>query len=154
GDYWGGQNMTLPLVGHPVGAPSPETVRVPEDAIESAYRLLVADLMPFGKNARIGLEHGALNDSDEHYQSIAYWYGAPFACLVQSDELDVGNIEDEAAHDYQSPDATSPEVISSRYELGPDHLGSTEIFPTTTEDGRRTRGTSEVTFRIDPQNTG
>jgi hypothetical protein len=45
------------VVGHPVGAPSAKAARSEEDKIESAYRFLLADLMPFGKNARIGLEH-------------------------------------------------------------------------------------------------
>src|SRR5437764_9096421 len=58
GDYWGGRTMTLPFAGHPVGAASAKAARCAEDKIESAYRFLLADLMPFGKNARICLEHG------------------------------------------------------------------------------------------------
>jgi D-arabinan exo alpha-(1,3)/(1,5)-arabinofuranosidase (non-reducing end) len=53
GDYWGGQNMTLPFAGHPTGARKAATAENAEDKIESAYRFLLADLMPFGKNARI-----------------------------------------------------------------------------------------------------
>jgi hypothetical protein len=49
GDYWGGLNMTLPFVGHPVGARNTELAVNEEDKIESAYRFLLADLMPFGK---------------------------------------------------------------------------------------------------------
>lgn len=49
GDYWGGLNMTLPFAGHPVGARSPRTAVNEKDKIESAYRFLLADLMPFGK---------------------------------------------------------------------------------------------------------
>lgn len=63
GDYWtGGQYMSLPFVGHPVGAPAARAKSArseisanlssplqPEDKIESAYRFLLADLMPFGK---------------------------------------------------------------------------------------------------------
>jgi len=58
GDYWGGRNMTLPFAGHPVGAPKPDAARNDEDRIQSGYRFLLADLMPFGRNARICLEHG------------------------------------------------------------------------------------------------
>jgi len=43
------------------------------DKIESAYRFLLADLMPFGKNARITLEHGGTNQSTEHYETVTYW---------------------------------------------------------------------------------
>ena len=58
GDYWGGGNMTLPFAGHPVGARNPQEAKSEEDMIESAYRFLLADLIPFGKNAVIRLEHG------------------------------------------------------------------------------------------------
>jgi Protein of unknown function (DUF2961) len=71
GDYWGGFNMTLPFVGHPVGARSAQFAVNEEDKIESAYRFLLADLMPFGKQAVIHLEHGGNNESTEHYETVA-----------------------------------------------------------------------------------
>jgi hypothetical protein len=120
GDYWGGRNMTLPFVGHPVGARAPEEARGEEDLIESAYRFLLADLMPFGRNARIQLEHGGVNESTEHYRTVAYWYGAPRASLVPTDTLHVGDPESERAHGYHSPRASEPYAITSRYEWGPD----------------------------------
>ena len=40
-------------------------------------RNLMADLMPFGKNAVIRLEHGGENNTGEHYESVVYWYGRP-----------------------------------------------------------------------------
>src|SRR4029078_1247315 len=61
GDYWGGRNMTLPFAGHPCGARNFNEAKDPEDLIQSAYRFLLADLMPFGKNAVIRLEHGGQN---------------------------------------------------------------------------------------------
>ncbi len=91
GDYWGGLNMTLPFVGHPVGARTPQVALNDEDKIESAYRFLVADLMPFGKNAVIRLEHGGTNESTEHYETIAYWYGLPSPSLVETDQLQIGD---------------------------------------------------------------
>ena len=91
GDYWGGQTMTLPFAGHPIGVPKPEDARTPDDLVESAYRFLLADLMPFGKNARIQLEHGGTNDTSEHYQTVTYWYGLPAASLVQTDRLIIGD---------------------------------------------------------------
>ncbi|MBE3123183.1 MAG: DUF2961 domain-containing protein, partial [Planctomycetes bacterium] len=120
GDYWGGQNMTLPFVGHPVGARDEKSARDPEDKIESAYRFLLADLMPFGKNALIRLEHGGVNDSTDHYQTVTYWYGRPGASLVKTDELKIGDPASEAAHRYVSPQASEPYEITSRYEWGPE----------------------------------
>ncbi len=127
GDYWGGRTMTLPLAGHPVGVPRAErdardVLTSQEENIESAYRFLLADLMPFGKRAVIRFEHGGENTSTEHYQSVTYWYGSPQATLVRTDVLNVGDAASEADHNYVSPDASDPEEITSRYEWGPDHV--------------------------------
>src|SRR5438309_5987186 len=116
GDYWGGLNMTLPFAGHPTGARSAKEAKNELDKIESAYRFLLADLMPFGKNALIRLEHGGQNESTEHYQTVAYWYGAPAATLVKSDSLKIGDLASEKAHTYSSPDASEPYELISRFE--------------------------------------
>lgn len=154
GDYWGGQTMTLPFVGHPVGTPSLEKAKTREDLIESEYRFLLADLMPFGKNARIHLEHGGTDNSSEHYETLTYWYGLPVASLVQTDELSIGNLSSEEAHRYVSLEASEPVRITSRYEWGVDHLDGKEIYPAHTEIGRTTTGTSEFVLKLTPRNLG
>jgi hypothetical protein len=154
GDYWGGENMTLPFAGHPCGARSIKEAKSEEDRIESAYRFLLADLFPFGKNARIQLEHGGTNQSTEHYETVTFWYGLPAASLVQTDFLQIGDPESERSHQYNSPAASEPYTITSRYELGPDHVKDTEIFPATTDRGRTTAGTTEFTIKLDPDNLG
>jgi hypothetical protein len=154
GDYWGGRNMTLPLAGHPCGARNFNEAKEPEDLIQSAYRFLLADLMPFGKNAVIRLEHGGQNESTEHYETVTYWYGAPGSTLVQTDELKAGDPESERQHDYKSPEASEPYKIVSRYEWGVDTLYGREIYPASSDYGRKTKGTSEFTLRIDPKNFG
>ncbi|HEV8291310.1 MAG TPA: DUF2961 domain-containing protein, partial [Tepidisphaeraceae bacterium] len=154
GDYWGGINMTLPFAGHPTGAKDAASAKAPEDKIESAYRFLLADLMPFGKNARIQLEHGGMNDSKEHYETIAYWYGTPGSTLVLSDELKIADEASEKSHGYVSPTAGEPVEITSRYELGPDKLDGKEIYPPETDKGRTMSGTSEFTLKVRPDNLG
>jgi len=154
GDYWGGQNMTLPFFGHPTGARSPELARSEEDKIESAYRFLLGDLMPFGRNARICLEHGGTDESTEHYETVAYWYGQPRATLRPTDELFVGDAASERAHAYASPTSSEPVTVHSRYEWGVDHLNGVEIYPEETDTGRTVTGTSEFTLAIDPRNVG
>src|SRR5687768_7870198 len=129
GDYWGGLNMTLPFAGHPVGARNAREAKNDEDKIQSAYRFLLADLMPFGRNAVIHLEHGGINDSTEHYQTVTYWYGAPAAALVKSDELKIGDAASETAHQYSSPQASEPYELTSRYEWGPDTIPAGEQRP-------------------------
>ena len=122
GDYWGGLNMTLPFAGHPVGARNAAEAKDDQDKIHSAYRFLLGDLMPFGKNARITLEHGGENESDEHYRTVTYWYGAPAASLVKTDTLQIGDAASEQTHGYNSPNASASSEITSRYEWGPDTL--------------------------------
>lgn len=154
GDYWGGRNMTLPLVGHPCGVRKPEDAKDPLDLVHSAYRFLLADLMPFGKNAVIRLEHGGVNDSREHYETVTYWYGAHRATLVRTDRLQLGDAASETAHGYASPAASAPYEIESRYEWGVDHLNGREIFPAHRDRGRTTTGASEFTVAVDPANLG
>ena len=154
GDYWGGLNMSLPLVGHPVGAPRVESAVNEEDKIESAYRFLLTDLMPFGKNAVIRLEHGGTNESTQHYETVTYWYGLPSPSLVQTDQLQLGDPASEGAHGYRSPEASAPYAISSRYEWGVDTLDGKVIFPALPDQGRITKGTSEFRLRLRPNNFG
>jgi hypothetical protein len=154
GDYWGGRTMTLPLAGHPTGATSPKKAKNEEDKIESAYRFLLADLMPFGRNARIQLEHGGTNESTEHYETVTYWYGTPSPTLVQTDELRVGDVASETVHRYVSPNASAPYEITSRYEWGVDHAGGKEIYPPVTDRGHSMTGTSEFTLKVQPKNFG
>jgi D-arabinan exo alpha-(1,3)/(1,5)-arabinofuranosidase (non-reducing end) len=154
GDYWGGRNMTLPFAGHPVGARSAKEAKDEQDNIQSAYRFLLADLMPFGRNARIQLEHGADNQSTEHYETVTYWYGIPAPSLAKTDELQIGDAASERAHQYVSPDASVPYDITSRYEWGPDTIDGQEIFPAHFERGRTTKGTSEFTLTLRSENHG
>jgi transcriptional regulator with XRE-family HTH domain len=154
GDYWGGETMTLPFAGHPAGARSRRDAVSPEDKIESAYRFLLADLMPFGRNALIQLERGGENDSAEHYQTIAYWYDIPEPSLIKTDVLSIGDQASEAQHNYLSPDASAPYEITSRYEWGPDTRWGIELFPRSTDMGRTTTTFSEFELRIDPGNIG
>jgi Protein of unknown function (DUF2961) len=154
GDYWGGLNMTLPFVGHPVGARSSQVAVNDKDKIESAYRFLLADLMPFGRNAVIDLEHGGSNESTEHYETVTYWYGLPLASLVQTDTLQIGDPASERKHSYSSPQASDPYSITSRYERGVDTFDGKEVYPAETDRGRTTHGTSEFRLQLQRDNLG
>jgi len=170
GDYWGGENMTVPLAGHPCGSRNKELAKDPKDLIQSAYRFLLADLMPFGRRAVINLEHGGENESNEHYESVTFWYGLPAPSLVKTDVLDVGILESERAHQYVSPDASGVYSLVSRFDSwGPDTINprtnveryphmkdflGKEVIPTHEEKGRTTKGTSEFAVAVDPKNVG
>lgn len=159
GDYWGGQRMTLPFVGHPVGRPVGQ-MKTPLDKIHSAYRFLLSDLIPFGRNARFTLEHGGTNEADEHYETVTYWYGLQQPTLVPTDEFDVGDVDSELRHQYASPDASAPETLASRHEVGVDHIarrdgsGQTEIVPLLSDDGRRTKTHSDFVLDVRPDAIG
>jgi hypothetical protein len=150
GDYWGGSETTLALAGHPTGAPSAAAAQNATDEVESEYRFLVADAMPFGRNARIQLEHGGVDDSTEHYRTVTYWYGRPRACLTLTDTLHVGDPTDEAAHGYAAPGATPPVTITSQW----DGLGVDAEDAVDTDVARTSVTTSTFTVAIDPQNHG
>jgi hypothetical protein len=172
--------MTLPFAGHPAGARNEKEARNELDKIESAYRFLLADLMPFGRNALIRLEHGGRNESTEHYQTVTYWYGAPAATLLKTDEFKVGDPASESSHHYRSDTASAVYELSSRYEWGVDSLGIpahkpatnttdraeskssaetgkenyTVVYPPHTDRGRKTTGTSEFLLKLEPNNFG
>jgi hypothetical protein len=154
GDYWGGQTMTLPLAGHPIGARSRRLAVSPEDKVEAAYRFLLADLMPFGKNALIQLEKGGENDSAEHYQTVAFWYGLPAPSLVKTDTLEIGDDASEAGHRYAAPVESKLYELTSRYEWGPDTRWGIELWPATTDTGRSMRTISEFDLALVPHNVG
>ena len=153
GDYWGGLTTTLPFAGHPVGAPSAKDALTPDDRIESLYRFLLGDIMPFGRRARVNLEHGGNDESNEHYESVTYWYGWPDPCLVLADAVDVGDPADEARHGYVAVGASAPEEITSIYDLGPEPPGGTPI-PTMTDSGRTITTSSELTIAVPANNVG
>lgn len=154
GDYWGGLRMTLPFAGHPTGARNEKEAVSNEDKIESAYRFLLADMMPFGRRAVIQIEHGGEDQSMEHYQTVTYWYGLPAESIERTDELQIGDTNSESAHGYTSPEASAPYEITSRYEWGVDTLNGKEIYPAETDRGRKTTGASEFTLKLDPKNVG
>ncbi|HEY4287247.1 MAG TPA: DUF2961 domain-containing protein [Puia sp.] len=172
GDYWGGENMTLPLAGHPCGARTRELATGDKDLVESAYRFLFADIMPFGKRAVIRFEHGGENLSAEHYEAVSYWYGLPAASLIKTDSVDIGNEASEGSHNYTSPEASPVQTLESRYEWGIDvfpakvwgmdagkmpgyqQKAGAEIYPAHREDGRFTRGTSMFKVRLASGNRG
>lgn len=153
GDYWGGRNMTLPFAGHPVGAEA-KKAKSEQDLVNSAYRFLLSDLFPFGRNARITFEHGGENRSKEHYQSVTFWYGRRGSFLKLTDTLHVGDEADERKHEYVSPSASTVQTLSSRYEWGPDHTDGREMFPETTDTGRYMTATSTFALQLEPKNLG
>jgi hypothetical protein len=154
GDYWGGRNMTLPFAGHPVGTRKKDA-KDEKDLLNSAYRFLIADIFPFGNRAVIGLEHGGTNESTEHYSGVVYWYGMDSPSLVLTDHFHCCDEKIEIReHEYESPTASEPYALVSRYEWGPDSRGARMFFPAEQDYIRTMKGTSKFKMRLDPNNLG
>ncbi len=157
GDHWRwGTRSTLPLYGHPVGRMGGKKEDNPLELLNSAYRFLVADCFPFGKNAVIALEHGVINNSHEHYEGCAYWYGVHEAGLVCTDEVIICDEESMKSHQGTSSQAQAPYRLSSRYDWGPheDFPMQKEYFPTQSDMVRSTKGVTEFNVTLDPENIG
>jgi hypothetical protein len=67
--------FTLPLTGNPIHLRGPAGGCRAD--CTSAYRLLLADAVPFRSSLRFGIEHGDRNRVAGTYATTAYWYGAP-----------------------------------------------------------------------------
>jgi len=135
------------------------------DLVNSAYRFLIADIFPFGKRAVIALEHGPKNESLEHYSGVVYWYGAPGASLILTNELNVCNEKSIQDHQYNSPTAEKPYSLVSRYELGPDgdyeswdkkedELSDPQYYPAEEDLVRIMKGTTQFEVNLIDDNIG
>ncbi len=74
--------------------------------------------------------------------------------MVKTDTLQIGDKSSERAHQYVSTNASEPYAITSRYEWGPDNIKGQEIYPATTDRGRKMTNTSEFTLKLKPKNFG
>ncbi len=128
GDFWGGETMSLPLAGHPIGK-FREKARNEKDLINSAYRFLIADYFPFGKRALITIENGQVNSMQEPCSGVTYWYGINKASLILTDELNVCHPIDRERHNYSSPHAEPCYAFLSRFEIGPDTDPDSPVNP-------------------------
>ena len=114
----------------------------------SAFRLFVAESVPFGADIDFGIQHGPTSDVAANYSSTAYWYGHGGNTVRQTDSLTVGNSSSEATHGYVSPNPGTVTTLTDTYEGtdGPQHEITATLRATT----------SPVTFnlRLDPNNNG
>jgi hypothetical protein len=55
------------------------TIRTEAPSFVHAYRVHMADVVPFTKNANIAMEHGPVNDRSGDYSAVTYWYASPAA---------------------------------------------------------------------------
>jgi hypothetical protein len=74
GWYWNRGPFTDPLNGEPGHE---EGVFGCSAVCDSAYRLMIADSIPFSTSINYGIEHGTQNTVQALYSSTAFWYQRP-----------------------------------------------------------------------------
>jgi len=113
-----------------------------------AYRLLIADAIPFSSSIAFGIEHGDVDDVAATYASTTFWYGQHSAVAAQSDSLTVGNLASEQAHAYASASPGAVTSLSASYE------GNDATQVTLTRTTRATTAAVNFTMAVDPGNAG
>jgi hypothetical protein len=113
-----------------------------------AYRLLIADAIPFGSSITFGIEHGGTDDVAANYASTAFWYGQPAPVAAQSDSLTIGDPASEQAHAYTS---TSPGAVAS---LAASYEGNDGSQVSITRTVRSATAPVTFTMAVDPANQG
>ncbi|KAA9152243.1 DUF2961 domain-containing protein [Amycolatopsis acidicola] len=128
------------LVSHETGADGCQYVCL------NAYRLLMADAVPFGNGVEFDIEHGDQSSVPANYSSTAYWYGRPTPSLATSDVVDVADEQSRALHGY-SADGETRTTLTSTFE------GKNDEVPVT---GGVTAATGPVRFtaKVDQTNQG
>jgi hypothetical protein len=112
----------------------------------NAYRMLMADAVPFGNGLEFDIEHGGDSDIPAEYASTAFWYGQEAPSLQQSDVVDASDDNSRALHGYSSTGETRS-TLESTFE------GKGDTTPVT---GGVTSSTGPIRFtsRVDQANQG
>ncbi|HEX4223566.1 MAG TPA: glycoside hydrolase family 172 protein [Pseudonocardiaceae bacterium] len=114
----------------------------------TAFRLMLADSVPYGSNITFGIEHGETDNIAANYSSTAYYYGQATPSVRQSDLLTVGDAASEAAHQYTSTDPGAVTSLTETYE------GNDGTPAPVTMSTRATNSAVTFTMALDPTNDG
>lgn len=132
--------------GHlPAGNPPPGQECNPE-CDDSAYRLMIADAVPYTSALRYGIEHGPHNDRFANYGSTAFLYTQPTVSAARTDSIEVGSAASRSAHSYTDTGA-SQYALTGAYDGDFDNETGPDVF-------RAVTGNTSFTVAIDPSNTG
>jgi len=115
----------------------------------AAYRLLLADAVPFRKHILAGIQHGPADEVPINVWTLAYYYSQPTSRAELTDRLMVGDVTDERAHDYTIHGQTWNGSRTYTYEYEGDFTGLS-----ITSTGRAHQGSSEFTLKLSPNNAG
>ncbi|WP_240519318.1 glycoside hydrolase family 172 protein [Amycolatopsis antarctica] len=71
-----------------------------------AYRLMIADAVPFGSGIEFDIEHGPDSDIAADYGSTSFWYGQSTPNVTETDAIDLGDDASRTEHGYQAAGET------------------------------------------------
>lgn len=120
-------------------------------ADRTAYRFHIIDYVPFLDSLQLTQDHAKYftHDRNGEFLSAVFYYHTPKKALIQTDSLDIGKPEAEAAHKYAisgSGGKTRVQTDTGAYEGAFD-----QPF---TDEGRWTDKESSFVATIDPENDG
>ncbi|WP_246281702.1 DUF2961 domain-containing protein [Fodinicola acaciae] len=113
---------------------------------DAAYRLMIADAVPYTSSLRFGIEHGPHNDRFADYGSTAFLYTQPTVSAARTDSIEVGDATSRGAHSYTDSGATQYSLTGA-YDGDFDNETGPEVF-------RSATGNVSFTVAVDPANTG
>jgi D-arabinan exo alpha-(1,3)/(1,5)-arabinofuranosidase (non-reducing end) len=148
---WGPPPLTLPTFGAPTG-------KVGSGGL---YRFLLPDMYCFSSGIKSGHQtygpHSPAGEEGHYHQtgmeeSVTFWYGRLRPRMIQTDELDVGNLQSEAAHDYHAEGDVRHE--SGRWWYDGEFNNVLFKTPAIADDGVSFTNRSTFTVAISPDNQG
>lgn len=150
GMSWGPPGLALPSFGAPAG-------NVGQGGL---YRFLLGDRYCFSSGVKHGHQtygpHSPLGEEHRYRvgteESVTFWYGHTRPQLIQTDELDAGDVQSAAAHGYH----TDGDARHVHGEWWYDGEFNNVLFktPATADDGMSFTNSSTFTVAISPDNQG
>jgi hypothetical protein len=115
GFYFDQGPFTAPLHGSPG-----HRVRASGEDVTTAYRLFLADAIPFRGAIRAGLETGPIGNLPLRARAVVWYYALPEPALGQIDRLDLSREASRREHAYEVTAADAAcAAFTSRFEGGP-----------------------------------
>lgn len=145
GWYFNRETFATPWHGNPAHL-TPFTGCAADNDCTGAYRLMLADAVPFARSLDFTIEHGWIDNIDSVYSSTAFWYGTPTPSGRPTDTLLVGDQASEQAHHYTGGGEVS--TLDSSFE------GAWKNPPALRASQRITDQPISFTLKIDPANRG
>jgi hypothetical protein len=147
---WGLQNLTQPVFGA-IGA---------KEGAGGVYRFLLPDMYCFSSSVRYGhqtygphtpLGHEGMYQTGTE-ESVTFWYGVLHSRLIQTDEVDVGNLDSETAHLYRVEG--NVQRIKGAYWYDGEFNNVLLPTPAIVDNGVSFTGSSTFSVAISPENQG